>query len=234
MMDITKTPRLYVEPELEEGSIIHLEGAAHHYLKNVMRLAEGSTIRAFNGRNGEFCVRIERVGKKSIEAIVQNRLRLQENPARRLHLVFAPLKKERMDILIEKAVELGATDLHPVVMQNSDVRKINRERVQAQIIEAAEQCERLDMPRLHDIKDMLPALAALAPVPVCAAIERMDAPLLGPMAGDAALLVGPAGGYSDTEKERLLKLPTLRPVSLGKAILRAETAAIAGLARLMA
>jgi 16S rRNA (uracil1498-N3)-methyltransferase len=232
MMDIEKSPRVFINEALSEGQSLHLNGAAHHYLKNVMRLNAGDAVRAFNGRDGEFSLRLRQMDKKSIEATAEQKLRPQENPGRRLHLLFAPLKKERMDFLIEKAVELGVTDLHPILTQNSDVRKINAERTRTQSIEAAEQCERMDIPRLHDMRELFPALSALGPVPVYAAIERAEAPLLSAISGDAALLIGPAGGWSDTERERLLSLPTLRPVSLGKTILRAETAAIAGLARI--
>ena len=217
---------------MKEGGNVTLAENAHHYLRNVLRVEVGQSLRLFNGQDGEFVARVSNIGKKAIDATIEKQLRAQQNQVRAIHLLFAPLKKERMDFLIEKAVELGATHLHPVLTQNSDVRKINEDRIHAQIIEAAEQCERLDLPLLSPAKELF---AALAPwdknIPVLTALERCNAPPMNKtMAqGDVAILIGPAGGFSPEEMEKLPAMSFVRPVSLGGNILRAETAALTAL-----
>lgn len=235
MTDHTKSPRLYLDAPLNEGQTLALTDAAHHYLKNVMRAETGDDVRFFNGRDGEFAARIETIEKKCLTARLEKQLRAQKNPARRVHLLFAPIRKERMDFLVEKAVELGATDLHIVLTQNTDQRKTNEDRLTAQIIEAAEQCERLDIPALHAGEDLFKKLKSWnADIPLFAALERTEAAPLEKQIGDCALLIGPSGGFTSGEKERLCALPFLRPASLGDNILRSETAALCGLARLTA
>jgi 16S rRNA (uracil1498-N3)-methyltransferase len=234
MSDLTKTPRIYTANPLGEGFSLSLEGGVHHYLRNVMRIAPGQALRIFNGRDGEFVARLEKSGKKNIELTIENKIREQQNPPYRRHLLFAPLKKERLDFLIEKSVELGATDFHPVLTHNTEVRKINEERLQAQIIEAAEQCERLDIPTLHGMDSLTSKLGSWPEnLTLWAAIERMGIePLPRYPDQDGAILVGPPGGFTADEKSDIVSRPFAHPVSLGKNILRTETAAIAGLALL--
>jgi len=198
-----------------------------------MRLEPGAGIRAFNGRDGEFTGTLSTLDKKQAVLTLQSRIRQQPQENRRIHLLFAPIRKERMDWLVEKSVELGATDLHPVLTQNTDNRKVNEERMRAQIIEAAEQCERLDIPTLHAADDLFKILTGWNPeIPVLAAVERVDAPLLSASLpkSELAILIGPSGGFTREEKDQLGRLKCVRPVSLGQTILRSETAAIAALA----
>lgn len=197
-----------------------------HYLKNVLRKNEGDYVRLFNGRGGEWLCALVNIGKKSALAEPKEQIRVQTTPARAIHAYFAPIKKARMDILIEKAVELGATHLHPVLTQNTEMRKLNVERLSAQIIEAAEQCERLSLPELAPATDIYKALSNL-PCPLYAAIERGDykeARDILPREGDIAILTGPEGGFTEEEITFLLNHKNMTPVSLGKNILRAETA----------
>lgn len=232
MLDLYKSPRVYIQQDLAEGIPLTLGDGTHHYLKNVMRVQSGDAVRFFNGRDGEFVGRIEMTSRKTIAVTIENKLRKQINPTFRIHLLFPPLKKERFDWMVEKAVELGVTDLQPVLTQNTDVRKINPERIQQQIFEASEQCERLDIPRLHDIQPLQAVLSAWnSAVPLFAALERFDAQVLqaSPRDGDRALLIGPPGGFSMQEKEILSSEKSITPVSLGDRILRTETAALAGL-----
>ena len=150
-----------------------------------------------------------------------------------MHLLFAPIFNERMDFLIVKAVELGATLIHPVLTQNTDMRKINEDRLHAQIIEAAEQCERLDLPALMPAKDLFAALASWNKnILMLAALERFDAQPLKKRAlpGNVAVLIGPSGGFTREEMEKIAALSFIQPVSLGENILRSETAAAAALA----
>ncbi len=234
MVDLTKTVRVFTTQNLGEGLSLSLDGDTHHYLRNVMRTVEGQPLRIFNGRDGEFVGRVERVEKKHIELTLENRVREQCNPTHKIHLLFTPLKKERMDFLIEKSVELGATDLHPVLTQNTDVRKINVDRFQAQMIDAMEQCERMDAPHLHPLEDILKKIASWPHnLPLMAAIERMGTePIPRGLEKDCALLVGPPGGFTAEEKSDILAPDFVHAVSLGRNILRSETAAIAGLSLL--
>lgn len=222
---------------MQAGGLLPLADGPFHYLKNVMRLGQGAQIRLFNGAEGEFLGTITALGKKAGEIELGQRLKDQPAPACKIHLLFAPIRKERMDWLVEKAVELGATDLHPVLTQNTDNRKMNEERMRLQIIEAAEQCERLDLPVLHPAQDFLKALAGWnGNIPLLAAIERQDAKQLSaalPAQGELAFLIGPSGGFTQDEKDYLSNLPFVTPVTLGERILRSETAAAALLSALL-
>ncbi len=232
MSDYTKAPRIFVEHALAESDSFCFEDKVHHYLKNVMRVKDGAPVRLFNGRDGEYLGQIEHAGKKDMCVTVIKRLFPQKAAPRKLHLLFSPIKKERMDFLIEKAVELNVTDIHPVLTLHSDIRKLNSDRMRLQIIEAAEQCERLDIPTLHPAEDMFKKLGAWnASVSMLAALERFDAKPIHECACDTecGILIGPSGGFSEDEKQKLAKLAYVTPVSLGKNILRAETAAIAAL-----
>lgn len=233
MTDITKSPRLFIDRPLNIGGNATIEGPAHHYLKNVLRIETGAKVRLFNGRDGEFAATVQSADKKAIHVVIDKQLRAQKTPEREIHLLFAPIKKESMDFLIEKAVELGATHIHPVLTQNTDVRKINEDRLHAQMIEAAEQCERLDIPTLMPAKDLFAALATWNKnILILAALERFDAQPLTKriLPGNVAVLIGPSGGFTREEMEKIAALSFIQPVSLGENILRSETAAAAALA----
>lgn len=221
---ITKSPRLYTELDLMQGGVIELPKDQAHYLKNVLRKSEGDPVRLFNGRDGEWVYCLQSLGKKSAKARAQEQIRPQTAQSRKIHAYFPPIKKNRMDFMIEKTVELGATDLHPILTQNTETRKINEDRLKAQIIEAAEQCERLDLPVLHPLSDVFTALRP-CDAPIYAAIERIEASgSIENKSTDIAILIGPEGGFTAEEIDRLTDLPNLKPLSLGENILRAETA----------
>ncbi len=223
----TKAPRLYTPANLVSGGHAVLDEGQAHYLKNVLRRGPGDILRLFNGQDGEFLGRIAAIGKKNAEIELETLLRPQLPLKRRVHLFFAPIKKNRMDFLIEKAVELGVTDLHPIVTRYTEVRALKEDRLQAQIIEAAEQCERLDLPVLQPVIDMFAAVKHYNG-DILACIERGDhpAPQAQRMAGDVAGLIGPEGGFTLEEIERLSAQENIKFVSLGDNILRAETAAL--------
>lgn len=233
-----KLSRVYVDAPLSVDAELIVSESIHHYLKNVMRLETGAQLRVFNGQDGEFLGVVAEIDKKRCVLKFQKLLKAQPSIHRRIHLLFTPLKKERMDWLVEKAVELGATDLHPIITQNTDIRKLNEDKIAAQMIEAAEQCERMDIPTLHPLEDIWKILSGWSDkTPILAAIERIDgAKSLGKAisSGDIAFLIGPAGGFTAEEKEKLVQSPKITPISLGESILRAETAAIAALSRLIA
>lgn len=223
-------PRLWTPEPLSAGKEFALPQDQAHYLCHVLRLGTGDNLRLFDGRSGEWLAQITGIQKKSATIIVQQNLRLQPPSPTPRHLVFSPIRKERMDFLIEKSVELGATDLHPVLTERSAVRAINEDRLRRQIVEAAEQCERLDIPTLHALRPLPVCLAGLPEdCTILACIERSSAPFPDVLSGPCAFVIGPEGGFTENEREGLLKNPAIRPVSLGTNILRAETAALCAL-----
>jgi len=231
--------RLFVTSALATGAIVELGQEQAHYLKNVMRLGEGEAVALFNGGDGEFRARIESFGKRAASLTVGEQIRAQ-TPEPDLWLVFAPLKRARIDYLVEKATELGASALIPVITRHTHVERLNLERLRTHAIEAAEQSERLTVPRLAEpraLDDVLAAWDASRRIMLCD--ESGTAPpasiaLANQSAVSWAVLIGPEGGFAETELDALRKLPFVSPVSLGPRILRADTAALAGLAVLQA
>jgi len=223
-----KYPRLFVVDDLNDGQIVTLDKNQSHYLTNVMRKKVGDFIRLFNSRDGEFLCAIDTISKKFATLRIDKKLRIYPPHLRRIHLFFAPLKKKRMDFVIEKCSELGVTDFHPIVTERTEVRSLKTERVEAQIIEACEQSERLDIPTLHHITPLATKITQWDETPIYAAIERHDAPPLWDISlpENAAFLIGPVGGFTQAEREMLINAQHIHPVSLGQNILRAETASI--------
>ena len=229
----TGTIRLFVEPDLAPGAEFAATALQAHYLGAVMRRGAGDPVILFNGRDGEYLARLASIKRDQARFIVDHQLRPQAvRPP--LALVFAPLKRDATDLVIQKATELGATAIHPVITARSNTQRVNLDRFRAITIEAAEQCERMDLPELHppvplfNLLGQWPATQKLA-----ACIERADAaPLRGGMA--QGILIGPEGGFSSAELDVMRRASFVIPVSLGSLILRAETAVIAGLALLQA
>lgn len=231
-----RLPRLFVEAPLQAASTLPLTTEQTHYLKTVLRRPDGAQLRLFNGRDGEWLGAIQYTGKKDGQVALDRQLQPQSERALRLHLVFAPIKKDRMDFIIEKAVELGVTDLHPVLTQFTTLREINDVRITRQIAEAAEQCERLDLPALHPLTPLKDFTSRKPSWKTLAALEREDAPFIGaisPVPSEIGLIIGPEGGFSEEERALLAQNQSFAPVSLGPQILRAETAAIFGLSVLI-
>lgn len=232
-----KLPRLYVDAPIEKGRVVPLSVDQAHYFKTVLRRQDGDQVRIFNGRDGEFLCTLQEMTKKGGLACAERQTREQPRDSSAVHLFFAPIKKSRMDWLIEKAIELGATDLHPVITQNTEVRELNNKRLMQQMHEAAEQCERLDLPVLHDsIK--LNTLTTHAPkdTALLAALERGETKPIAEMikAGTpVAILIGPEGGFTAQESEWIQEKSGWSPVSLGPRILRSETAVCVSLTAVM-
>ena len=236
--EFKKLPRLYVEQDLSLNASVPLGEGPLHYFRSVLRKQTGDKIRVFNGRDGEFIAEITALDKKSGQITPSKKIHGQPAPGPRVHLLFALIKKARLDYLIEKAVELGATDLHPIVSAHCELRQINEERIKAQITEAAEQCERMEMPILHplfNLKEKLAGKLPAAPVLWCA--ERTNAPFISiEQDKPCAFLIGPEGGFDAQETALLTATPGITPVSLGNTVYRAETTsficlALAGAAR---
>ena len=232
------SPRLYVDAPLAAGGQLPLDGTQANYLRNVMRLKAGDDVLVFNGRDGEWRASLADSGKRSVSLSVDEQTRAQTTP-RDLHYLFAALKHARLDYMVQKAVEMGAARLQPVSMQHSQVPRINIERMRANVIEAAEQCEVLSVPTLAEevgLADLIATwqhkqgLRRLIFADESAPNHAPNTQLMDLDGLPIGILVGPEGGFSDDERQLLLAQPFVIPISLGPRILRADTAAVAALA----
>lgn len=218
-------PRLYVDETLAAGASITVDG---NYLATVLRLGPGDKVKLFDDRTGEWLAEIVEAGKKRVSLHVGERLRERE-AVPDLWLVFAPVKRGRIDWLVEKATELGVARLLPVITRRTIVDRLNLDRLRAHAVEAAEQCERTALPLLDEPRKLD---AVLKDWPVDRALYFADeagGDAFAPAPGPAAILVGPEGGFTDEERAAIRALPQARPVSLGPRILRADTAALAAI-----
>lgn len=234
-----RTPRLYISGDLVEGGEVSPAEAGIHYLRNVLRLPAGAELQVFNGRDGEWLARLATVSKREIRLEILHRLRPQPQPSP-LHYAFAPIKHARLDFVVEKAVELGAGRITPVITQHTQVARVNIERMRANVIEAAEQCGVLALPETEDIISFAGWLTAVDPQRTIVFCDE-DAEVSDPLralreAPDAAftLIVGPEGGFHPKEREAIIARNGVIRLSLGPRILRADTAAVAALALLQA
>ena len=221
-------PRLYVAPPLGEGVLVTLDIAQANYLGNVLRLKEGGEVLLFDGVDGEWLATIIEVGKKRMALSVGRQTRPQESVPD-LTLAFAPVKKGRVDWLVEKAVELGDAHLQPVITQRTIVDKLNLERMRAHIVEAAEQCGRTALATIAEPIKLEAFLKTLDPArTLYFADETGGEPTASAFApGPATILTGPEGGFTPEEGEAIRAAPRAIAISLGPRILRAETAALA-------
>jgi 16S rRNA (uracil1498-N3)-methyltransferase len=230
-----REPRLYIEAGLAPGALVELSAGQAHRLASVLRLDRGAAVAAFNAEDGEWRCHIAEFGKNRARLAVEHRLRVAE-PEPDLWLLFAPIKRARLDWLVEKATELGASALLPVWTERTQVERLNLERLRAHAISAAEQSERLSVPELRSPEALDRVLAlwpAARPLIVCdesGAGEPIGEAATRLPAGPAAVLVGPEGGFDQTELDALGKLSFVSRVGLGPRVLRAETAALATLA----
>ncbi len=225
-----KLPRLFSAENLKDKETICLNQNQSHYLKNVMRRSAGDDIRVFDGQNGEWLGQIVKFSKKSVLVDLKKQLKPQPIENRIIRFVFSPIKKNRMDWMIEKMVELGVTEFQPVLFQNTEVRKINEDRMTAQIFEASEQCERFTIPILNPILKLNSFLSKDSfEGENFACLERFDEskPFEPAPQNNMSFLIGPEGGFTDEEKKLIAS--SMQAIDLGKTILRCETAAIKAL-----
>lgn len=233
--DVHKTPRLFAEQPLAADIEVTLEKAQSHYLGNVMRLKPGDQVRLFNGKDGEWLCTVHALSKRGGTLQAERQTRAQSS-APDIHYLFAPLKHARLDYMVQKASELGATLLQPVLTEHTNVARVKLERMRANAIEAAEQCNLLSVPevcepvRLRTLLDSWPPERHLI---FCDEGADLASPLTVLQAlppGPAAVLIGPEGGFSLSERESLLALPFVVAISLGPRVMRADTAGTAALA----
>jgi 16S rRNA (uracil1498-N3)-methyltransferase len=226
--------RLFVEPPLAAGIAVEATAGQAHYLGTVMRRAVGETVRLFNGHDGEWAARIEALNRGKATFRLEALVRAQADDTD-VWLVFALLKRDTTDLLVQKATELGAAALLPVITERTNAVRVNMDRLRSIAVEAAEQSERLTVPLLHEPRKLADVLASWPDGrALWAALERGDAQPIRTAGGPAGLLIGPEGGFGPHDRALLDRLPFIKPISLGPRILRAETAAIAGLALLQA
>jgi 16S rRNA (uracil1498-N3)-methyltransferase len=222
-------PRLFVAETLAEGATLTLEGPPANYLVNVLRLGPGAGVKLFDDRTGEWLAEIVEAGRRRVALAVGEHLRKRE-AVPDLWLLFAPIKRGRIDWLVEKATELGVARLVPVLTSRTIVDRLNLERLRAHIVEAAEQCERTTLTALDEPRKLEALLAGWpADRRLYFADEAGGAPLQAGL-GPAGILIGPEGGFTEEERVALRALPQAHPVSLGPRILRADTAALAATA----
>jgi 16S rRNA (uracil1498-N3)-methyltransferase len=249
-----RSPRLHVTGALKPGAEVTLEKSQAHYLRNVLRLKPGDGVLAFNGKDGEWQAAL--ADGKRTALVLQEQTRPQTEP-QDLHYLFAPLKHERLDYMVQKAVEMGVSRLQPVLTRHTQVKRINLERMRANAIEAAEQCGVLSIPDIAepvtfsraiagrkadrllvfcdetaDVKDPVATLAGAREAPSAMLPLTMSSASGGPQ--PLALIIGPEGGFAEEERAALLKLTNVVRLSLGPRILRADTAAVAALTLIQA
>jgi 16S rRNA (uracil1498-N3)-methyltransferase len=228
-------PRLFVRSALSEGAHIEADARQANYLGNVMRLGVGSELLVFDDQSGEWLARIAEAGKKRMTLAVERRTREPETIPD-VWLAFAPVKRAQTDWLVEKATELGAGRLLPVITQRTIAERVKLERLEAISIEAAEQCGRTRLPVIAEPLTLRQFLEMRDPERrLYFADEGGGHPAADAFtAGPALILVGPEGGFTDDERSLVRAAPNAVPISLGPRILRAETAALATLAICMA
>jgi 16S rRNA (uracil1498-N3)-methyltransferase len=235
-----RAPRLFVDAALREGERITLERNQSNYLGNVLRLSAGETILVFNGRDGEWQASIE--GRKRPDGLsIVARTRPQDRLPD-IAYVFAPLKHARLDYMVQKAVEMGASRLQPVLTRHTQVSRVNSERMRANVIEAAEQCGILSLAEVAEpvaLERYLDKRETVRLLVFCDEAADISNPIEALQQGLTAaegidILIGPEGGFAEEERALLLRQPTTLRLSLGPRILRADTAGVAALALVQA
>jgi 16S rRNA (uracil1498-N3)-methyltransferase len=240
MTNLTKrTPRLHVDPALAPGQAVPLPRDKVHYLNHVLRLKDGDAVRAFNGISGEWLCRLAAQGRRDFVLRPEEQLALPQLLPD-IDYLFAPLKHARLDYLAQKATEMGCRRLRPVLTAHTQPERVNIERIKANAIEAAEQCDIVAVPQV------------LAPVRLEAVLDAWEddrqlvwcdetrpgqdplGVLAGLKRGPLAILIGPEGGFSDGEREALRRHGHAHAIGLGPRIMRADTAAVAALALVQA
>ena len=232
-------PRLFVDAPLAQDGRIELDRDQSNYLGNVLRLAAGAEVLAFNGRDGEWQAAIE--GRKRPDGLVILQQTRPQDRLPDLAYVFAPLKHARLDYMVQKAIEMGAASLQPVLTRFTQASRVNTERMRANVVEAAEQCGILSIATVAEpvpLERFLSQRAAGRLLIFCDEAAELENPIHSLQGADAAagvdVLIGPEGGFADEERALLLRQPKILRLALGPRIMRADTAAVAALALVQA
>ena len=227
--------RMFVTAALQSGAAIPCSPDQANYLRNVLRLPASAALLVFNGRDGEWRASLQHDGKRGASLIIADQTRQQESGPD-LWYLFAPLKRARLDYMVQKAVELGVSRLVPVLTQHTNAERVNTGRMAANVIEAAEQCGVLRVPEIAEPEKLGHALAAWPETRKLIFCDE-GAPLSSPLEtlhriapGPLAVLIGPEGGFSEDERQAIRSKPYAVPLALGPRIMRADTAAVAALA----
>lgn len=224
-----------MEADLAPGADVVPPPEALNYLLNVLRLREGDAILLFNGRDGEFLAHLSAVTRRAATLRVERLLRPQ-TPLADLDYCFAPLKQARLDYMAQKATEMGAGRLVPIITNRTQVRRVNSARLRANAIEAAEQCGVLAVPKASEAVDLVDLLSGFPAKRLLVFCDE-DAPIGNPVqalsgrSGEGvSVLIGPEGGFDEQERAAIARLSNVARLSLGPRVLRADTAAVAALA----
>ena len=230
------TQRLFVEAPLAAGAEVVLSAPQAHYLLTVLRMETGSKLLVFNGKDGEWRAEVTRESKRAGRLVIGTQTRPQP-PSGAVWLAFAPIRKERLAFLVEKAVEMGASRLLPVITEHTQNPRLKMDRLRATVIEAAEQCGVLSVPDLDEAVSLDILLSRHDPDHRTLVFCDEQAENINPIktlsdlpTGQSIVLVlGPEGGFSAAERRALMAVPRAKVVALGPRILRAETAVVAAL-----
>lgn len=234
-----KTRRLYVDVDLGSEITFRVERAQANYLLNVLRMKAGANVLLFNGRDGEWMGEICDAGRKSCNIRILSQTRAQPGPGDLVY-IFAPIKKGRLDYMVQKAVEMGVGMLQPAITEHTQLTKFNIDRARANVAEAAEQCGILNLPKvcapvkLNELLDSWNGERKIIYGDEAAADNDLVETLKPLKSEKLALLIGPEGGFSENERVRLRAMDCVVAISLGPRILRADTAAVAALAAVQA
>jgi 16S rRNA (uracil1498-N3)-methyltransferase len=228
--------RLFVEQPLHAAARVVLSREQANYLVNVLRLSAGDRLRVFDGSSGEWEAELEPVGRRDAALWVRDKLR-EQTAGPDIHYLFAPLKRARLDYMVQKATELGVAHLQPVITRHTVAERVNTDRMRANVIEAAEQCGVLRVPTIAEPARLDAVIAGWDDARILIVADE-SAPPSSPIGALApigvgkpvALLIGPEGGFADNERDLLATKPFVRKISLGPRIMRADTAAVAALA----
>lgn len=228
------TPRLHVEDDLSPGREMALPREQGHYLAHVLRLAPGDVVSVFNASQGEYLAYLTTATKKAVTIRIERHV-ADVRPPPDIDYLFAPLKHARLDYMVQKATELGARRLRPVITQRTIAERVNLDRMRANAIEAAEQCNLVFVPDVLEPEPLARAIGDWQPgrsLIYCdeTAVNASPVAALQKVALPAAVLVGPEGGFTPEEKQLLVAQPFVTAISLGPRIMRADTVAIAALA----
>ena len=235
-----RAPRLFVDAALATGETVSLQREQSNYLGNVLRLSAGDNILVFNGRDGEWQALIS--GRKRLDTLTIGARTRPQDRLPDLTYVFAPLKHARLDYMVQKAVEMGASVLQPVLTRFTQVARVNGERMRANVVEAAEQCGILSLAEVAEpvpLERFLGARDSARLLVFCDEAADAESPLRAleggrPAYGGIDVLIGPEGGFAEEERTSLLRQPQTLRLSLGPRILRADPAAVAALALVQA